>query len=88
MGLLLNGMVSFNDEIKTEAFRIIGSQIFNSSKLSLEDKHNIFILIGKKVLTLLPKKEDDEFVFLRVPSSLNSIYRFILDYELNYGRSD
>lgn len=85
LGLLLNGMVSFNDEIKTEAFRIIGSQIFNSSKLSLEDKHNIFILIGKKILTLLPKKEDDEFVFLSNSSSLNSIYRFILDYELNYG---
>ena len=84
LGLLLNGMASFNNEIKTEAFRIIGSHIFNSNKLLLEEKCEIFTMISKKILTLLPKREDDEFVFLSNSSSLNSIYRFILDYELNH----
>ncbi|MCF6466687.1 HD domain-containing protein [Clostridium sp. Cult2] len=85
LGLLLNGMASFDEEIKAESFRIIGSQIFNSNRLLLKEKYFIFTRIGKKVLTLLTKKEDDEFIFLNNSASLNSIYRFILDYEFIYG---
>lgn len=85
LGLLLNGMASFDEEIKTEAFRIVGSQIFNSNRLLLEEKYFIFTRIGKKILTLLTKKEDDEFIFLNNSASLNNIYRFILDYEFIYG---
>lgn len=85
LGILLSGMASFDDEIKTESFRIIGSLVFGSNKLSLEEKHNIFSLIGKKVLTMLTHKEDDEFIFLNNSASLNHIYRFILDYEFYNG---
>ena len=85
LGLLLNGMASFDEEIETEAFRIIGNHIFSSNRLLLKEKHFIFNRIGKKALTLLAKKEDDEFIFLNNSASLNNIYRFILDYEFNYG---
>ena len=88
LGILLSGMAYFDKEIKTEAFRIIGSQIFNSNKLSLKEKKHIFTLIGKKVLTLLTKKDYDEFVFLTNSASLNHIYRFILDYEYYHGNID
>ena len=37
LGILLSGMASYDKEIKTEAFRIIGSQIFNSDKLLLKE---------------------------------------------------
>lgn len=85
ISIILNGMVTFEEEIQAEAFRIIGSLIFNSNKLSLKHKLKIFKLIGKKILTLLPDKEDSEFIFLCNSASLNHIYRFILDYEINFG---
>lgn len=85
LSIILNGMVTFEEEIKAEAFRIIGSLIFNSNKLNLKQKLKIFKVIAKKILTLLPNKEDSEFIFLSNSASLNHIYRFILDYEINYG---
>lgn len=85
LGILLNGMASFDKEINTESFRIIGSHLFNSNKLSLKEKKHIFSLMGKKILTLLAQKEDDEFLFLINSASLNHIYRFISDYEFYYG---
>ncbi len=84
LGILLSGMTSFHNEIKTESFRIIGS-LFTPNPLSLGEKYHIFSLIGKKVLTLLTQKKDDEFLFLNNSASLNHIYRFILDYEFYYG---
>lgn len=85
VSILLNGMVAFEEEIKAEAFRIIGSYIFNSKKLNLEHKLQIFKLIAKKILTLLPNKDESEFIFLCNSASLNHIYRFILDYEIIHG---
>ena len=85
LGILLSGMASYDKEIKTEAFRIIGSQIFDSDKLLLKEKSYIFSLIGKKMLTLLPQKEEDKFLFLNNSASLNHVYRFILDYEFYHG---
>lgn len=85
LGILLSGMASYDKEIKTEAFRIIGSQIFNSDKLLLKEKCYIFSLMGKKMFTLLPLKEEDRFLFLNNSASLNHVYRFILDYEFYYG---
>lgn len=81
LGIILSGMASYDKEIKTEAFRILGSQIFNSKNLLLEEKHEIFLIIAKKMFTLLPSKEEDKFLFLNNSASLNHIYRFIIDYE-------
>jgi len=86
ISLILNGMVSFNDDIKTEAFRIIAWDIFNSKKLNLKQKYNIFKYIAKKVLTLIDEMEDDEFMLLINSASLNHIYRFIADYEFQFGK--
>lgn len=85
IGIILNGMVTFEEEIQAESFRIIGSLIFNSKQLSLRYKMKIFKLIAKKILTILPDKEDSEFIFLSNSASLNHLYRFILDYEIDHG---
>ena len=48
LSIILNGMVTFEEEIKAEAFRIIGSLIFNSNKLNLKQKLKIFKVIAKR----------------------------------------
>lgn len=85
LSLILNGMVSFNEEIKIEAFRVLAWDIFNSNKLNLQQKLNVFKCILKKILTLLDEMEEDEFMLLINSASLNHIYRFISDYEFQYG---
>ena len=48
LGLLAIGMASYDQDIRSEALRVIGSTLFKSSKLSLDDKYYVFNIIGKK----------------------------------------
>lgn len=80
LGILLNGLAHYDEQVKQEAFIVIGKDIFGSKELSLEQKYNIFKLVAKKILTLLTKKEENELLFLSNSASLNHIYRFVSDY--------
>ncbi len=84
LGILLIGCSNYDDEIKQEAFTVIGN-IFASDKLSLEEKQTIFNIIAKKTLVLLTEKEVNEFLFINNAASLNHIYRFVSDYSHKYG---
>ena len=85
IGILLNGLISYDLQVKQESFRIIGSEIFGSNILTLHEKYNIFQLIDKKILTLLPHKDESQLLFLNNSASLNNIYRFISDYDFING---
>ncbi|SHJ97191.1 nicotinate-nicotinamide nucleotide adenylyltransferase [Paramaledivibacter caminithermalis] len=86
LGILLNGLVNNNIQVRQVAFSVIGIDIFGSNKLCLEEKNNIFKLIAKKLLTLLGnRKETKELYFLTNSAGLNHIYRFISDYKFYNG---
>lgn len=88
LGLLLVPISSYKVEIKTEALRVIASTVFNSDKLSLEDKFVVFRRVGKKLLTLIEDARENAFVFYNNAASLNHIYRFISEYEFEIGDMD
>ncbi|MGM0396207.1 MAG: cytidyltransferase [Bacillota bacterium] len=88
LGLLLVPIASYNVEIKTEALRVIATTVFNSDKLSLYEKQIVFRRVGKKILTLIEDSRENNFVFYNNAASLNHIYRFISDYEFEYGTLD
>jgi len=89
LSILLNGLVNYNLQVKQVAFSVIGKEIFGSRKLNLDQKNEIFILIAKKILTLLGEnQEDKELLFLTNASGLNHIYRFISDYKFYRGNID
>ncbi|NLK43850.1 MAG: cytidyltransferase [Tissierellia bacterium] len=88
LGLLAIGMASYEQDIRSEALRVIGASLFKSNKLSLENKYYTFSIIGKKVLTLINFEEEDDFIFYNDVSSLNHIYKFISDYEFYFGPID
>ncbi|NBI05391.1 cytidyltransferase [Senegalia massiliensis] len=88
LGILLNGLVNYDIQVSQESFRIIGSEIFGSNILDLEEKNIIFKNIAKKILNLLPTKEESELWFLNNSASLNNIYRFISDYIFINGNID
>jgi nicotinic acid mononucleotide adenylyltransferase len=88
LGLLLVPIASYKVEIKTEALRVIASTVFNSQKLSLDDKFMVFKRVGKKLLTLIDDARENAFVFYNNAASLNHIYRFISEYEFTFGSID
>lgn len=88
LGILLNGLVNYDLQIKQVAFSVLGKEIFGSRHLNLEQKCHIFKLTAKKILTLLTDNRDEELLFLTNSSGLNHMYRFISDYIFFIGDID
>lgn len=84
LGIILSGLANYNTQVKQETFLVIGQSIFGSKILDLKEKHKIFLLIYKKLLTLINEKELGDLFFFNNSSSFNHIYRFISDYEFYY----
>jgi len=84
IGIVLSGLSNYNTSVKQETFLVIGQYIFCSKMLSLKEKHKIFLLIYKKLLTLINEKESGDLFFFNNSASFNHIYRFISDYEFYY----
>ncbi|SEG04873.1 Nicotinic acid mononucleotide adenylyltransferase [Caloramator fervidus] len=85
LGFLMNGLVHYKKSIKRTAMNVIGKIIFENSTLSYTQKLEIFMLIAKKLLTLIPEDENDDLQFFSNAASLNHIYRFISDYTNTKG---
>ncbi len=88
LGIILGGLANYNTQVKQETFLVIGQYIFGSKILSLKQKHKIFLLIYKKLLTLISEKELSDLFFFNNSASFNHIYRFISDYEFFSGKFD
>ncbi|NLB32232.1 MAG: hypothetical protein GX818_00485, partial [Tissierellia bacterium] len=88
LGIILGGLANFNTQVKQEAFLVIGQYIFGSKILSLKQKHRVFSLIYKKLLTLINEREVSDLFFFNNSASFNHIYRFISDYEFFNGKFD
>lgn len=80
LGILLNGLVHHQLQIQQISFSVLGKDVFGSAKLTLREKHQLFVKTAKKILTLSRETEENELIFLTNSSGLNHIYRFISDY--------
>lgn len=88
LGMLLSGLSSYDEEVSSEAFIVLGHQLFGSKRLTLEQKYEIFFLVYKRMLILIHGKEMSGLAFFNRAGSLNHIYRFISDYLMKYERFD
>ena len=88
LGMLLSGLSSYDEEVSSEAFIVLGHQLFGSKRLTLEEKYEIFFLVYKRMLILICDKELNGLAFFNRAGSLNHIYRFISDYLMEYGKFD
>lgn len=80
LGIVLNGLVHFDNHIKQVSFSVLCREIFGNKHVQLETKYSIFKLIAKKMLTLLTDNRTEELAFLTNSAGLNDIYTFICDY--------
>lgn len=77
LGMLLKGLSNYREAVSQEAFMVIGQHIFGSGRMSEAEKTDIFLLIYKKMLTLIAAEKNYDMNFLTNAAALNHIYRFI-----------
>lgn len=86
IGILLNGLVHYEPKIHRTAISVLGKDIFGTNELSLEEKKSIFILVAKKILTIVTDiNMPTELTSLSYSAGLNHVYRFISDFNHFFG---
>lgn len=80
LGIVLNGLVHYDNHIQQVSFSVLCREIFSSKYIQISMKYNIFKLIAKKMLTLLTDNRNEELAFLTNSAGLNEVYKFISDY--------
>ncbi len=88
LGMLLSGLSSYDEEVSSESFIVLGHQLFGSIRLTLEQKYEIFFLVYKRMLILIDGKEMSGLSFFNRAGSLNHIYRFISEYLMEHEKID
>ncbi len=86
LGFLLSGLANYRDAVSQEAVLVIGHAFFEEEVLTLEEKKDIFQIIGKKFVALLESREKSELAFFNNAASLNYLYRFIGNYLFQYKK--
>lgn len=86
LGILMKGFAYYNRLISHEAFTTLGDHIFDSKKLSLEEKQHITKHCLKRILTILVgNSEANELDFYNNAAVLNQIYRYLSEYQSELG---
>ena len=84
VGILMCALVHYEKKVRRAALEVISKDIFDCLTIDETLKASIFKKMAKKMLTLLPPKTDD-IGQLSIGSSMNRIYRYICEYELENG---
>lgn len=84
LGILLNGLCHYDNRISQAAIGVIGSDVFGSKTLEMEEKYSLFRLVAKKLLIYFNNSPKDELTYFCNASALKQIYRFISDYSFFY----
>lgn len=80
LGMILKAFANYQENVKREAFWVVGHELFGQNLLSMSEKKEIFAFLGKKMLMLIEKKESSELTFFNHTAGWNFVYRFISDY--------
>ncbi len=87
LNIVMNGYVSYEPQVIQMAINVLGRDIFGSKILSLKEKAIVFQIVGKKFLSLLVNNDESlELNFLNNAAGIKHIYRFVSEYNFQYGR--
>ncbi len=86
LGLLLQGLAHYREAVRQEALLVTGKLLFESGRLSMEEKSRIFELCYRKLLFLIREADrQDSLTFFYRASALSHINRFIALRRLDHG---
>ena len=79
LGLLLTGVGHYDDTIHEMALTVLCENVLSNPSLDAQKRAGIFVLIGKKLLTLLSEPRAGQFTFFTKAAMLNRLYRFLVE---------
>ncbi len=85
LGLILTGISHYDETIHQTALAVLCRDIFGRDQLSLARKHDIFVRLHKKLLTLLAEPRTGQLTFFNCAAMLNHLYRYTVRQELLEG---
>lgn len=85
LSILLTGISHYEGTIHRTALTVLCKEVFGSQRLSLERKRDYFLLLHKKLLTILAEPREDALTFFNRAAMLNHLYRFIVQCEVELG---
>ena len=86
LGMLLQGLAHYREGVRQDAMLVVGSRLFESGRLTMEEKTSLFSLCYQKLLYLIQKLPQEEpLTFFYRASALSHIYRYISLYRLDHG---
>lgn len=86
LGLLLQGLAHYREEVHQEALLVVGKLLFESTVLSMEEKGRLFSLCHRKLLFLMQEVPGhSSLTFFYRAAALAHINRFIAVRRLDHG---
>ena len=85
IGILMTGISHYESAIHQTALYILCRGIFGNSQIPLEYRHDIFVRLHKKLLTILSEPRKGNLTFFNRAAMLNHLYRFIVQQETEHG---
>lgn len=86
LGLLLQGLAHYREEVHQEALLVIGKLLFESPVLNMEEKAHLFSLCYRKLLFLIQEAPGhNSLTFFYRAATLAHINRFIAVRRLDHG---
>ena len=67
------------------ALMVLCKEIFGSQRISMDFRHDYFVLLHKKLLTILSEPREGKLTFFNRAAMLNYLYRFMIACQVQRG---
>ncbi len=85
VGLLLTGVAHYDNTIHQTALSVLCRDLLGAEALPLAARRDLFLRIGKKLLTLLSEPRTGQVTFFTRAAILNHLYRFLVQCQVELG---
>ena len=85
LSILMTGISHYEGTIHRTALTVLCREVFGSGRISLARKRDCFVLLHKKLLTILSEPVEDRLTFFSRAAMLNHLYRFIVRCQVEQG---
>ena len=85
LGIVMTGVSHYDSEIHRAALMVLCKEIFGSQRISMDCRHDYFVLLHKKLLTILSEPREGKLTFFNRAAMLNYLYRFMIACQVQRG---
>ena len=85
LSMLMIGVSHYEGTIHRTALTVLCREVFGSGRIGLKRKRDFFVLLHKKLLTILSEPMEDRLTFFSRAAMLNHLYRFVVRCQVELG---